>query len=152
MILKLKEKKKLMKKLSEGQIKYIEDSLSTIATTKIRKVSKIIEPSVIVDIVQKKYKVRITVRTRKKEYVMPRAVTSFFLHKYTLMTLEQISDYVGVRHHTTVMHHVKKINDLIDVYPEIEYELKKIDVQIQNYYDNLYSKIDTDASNSIQTL
>ena len=40
----------------------------------------------------------------------------------------------------------------MDVYPEVKAELNKIDWDIQNYYDNLYGKIDIDASNSIQTL
>lgn len=141
-----------MKKLTEAQIKYIENSLSTIATTKIRKVSKIIEPSVIVDLIQKKYKIRITVKTKRREYVMPRMVASYFLHKYTLMTLEQISDYVGVTHHTTIIHHIQTINDLIDAYPEVKSELVLIDAKIQSYYDNLYGKTEEHASNSIQTL
>ena len=74
------------------------------------------------------------------------------MHKYTLLTLNKIAKYVGVNDHATVLNHIKKINDLRDVYAEIQAELDEIDDKIKNYYDNLYGKIDTDASNSIQTL
>ena len=144
-----REKRKLSKRFSPTDLKFIE---STVSIAKRKIVEKIIEPSVIVSIVKKFYGVEITKRTRKREYAHARSVASFFLHKYTLLTLETICSYVGLTDHTSIIHHVDKVSSLKDVYPSVDAEVNEIDKEIQNYYNNLYGKIDTDASNSIQTL
>jgi len=151
--------KELLKMFTESSLKFklVEEQINTMKSmisfsSKPRAVERIVEPSVIKRIIEDKYDVDITKRTRKREYIFPRSVTSYFLHKYTLLTLNKIAIHVGVNDHATVLNHIKKINDLRDVYPEIQAELDEIDDKIKNHYDNLYGKIDTDASNSIQTL
>ena len=138
MQLTLREKKRLSRKFTAKDLKFIE---STISIAKRKIVERVIEPTVIVNIVKEFYGVEITKRTRKREYVHARSGASYFLHKYTLLTLEHICLYVGLTDHTSIIHHVDKVGNLKDVYPSVQAEIDLLDDKIQNYYDNLYGKI-----------
>jgi chromosomal replication initiator protein len=56
------------------------------------------------------------VASRKKsaEYVLPRQVIMYLCRKYTDSTLENIARLLGKKDHTTVIHGIDKISDLLD--------------------------------------
>ena len=127
------------------QKSYVIDSLiDGLQGKKSRRVETLIEPIAIITIIQNRYRIEISKRTRKKEYVEPRMLASFFLHKYTLLSLKRIGFYVGVSDHTSVLHHVHSVQDSMDVYKHYADNVASIDEEIQNYYKTIY-----DASNGI---
>jgi len=128
------------------QLYDLDSSIKNMNITSYRKVYKIIEPIVIVDIIKSRYNINIKKKTRKQEYIDARILASYFLYKYTLLSLKRIGEYVGVKDHATVLYHVKKVRSLMDVYKNYEDNVKSIDTQILNYYENVYD------GNSIQTL
>lgn len=124
----------------------LDSSIKNMNFTSYRKVYKIIEPRVIVDIIKSRYNLDITKKTRKQEYIDARILASYFLYKYTLLSLKRIGGYVGVKDHATTLYHVKKVRSLMDVYKDYEANVKSIEEEILNYYENIYD------GNSIQTL
>jgi chromosomal replication initiation ATPase DnaA len=128
------------------QLYDLDSSIKNMNITSYRKVYKIIEPRVIVDIIKSRYNINIKKRSRKQEYIDARILASYFLYKYTLLSLKRIGSYVGVEDHSTVLYHVKKVRSLIDVYKSYEDNVKSIDAEILNYYQNIYN------GNSIQAL
>ncbi len=60
---------------------------------------------------------------RKKEFVFPRQVSMWFLHKELELTLEQTGKELGGRDHTTVIHGCDKINWLLQHEEEIKKEV-----------------------------
>lgn len=54
-------------------------------------------------------------KTRKKEIVTARQVAMYLSKQYTTHTLKSIGLYFGKRDHTTVLHAVKTVEDLMDV-------------------------------------
>jgi chromosomal replication initiation ATPase DnaA len=67
----------------------------------------------LLDILKEYFQVDITKATRKRNVVDARHISYFMLRKYTSLALTQIGDMIGVRDHTTVIHGVRKIRDLI---------------------------------------
>ena len=52
-------------------------------------------------------------QSRKKEYVKPRQIAMFLIRKELDSSFPSIGDFFGGRDHTTVMHAVEKINELV---------------------------------------
>lgn len=130
----------------KNQLYDLDSSIKNINITSYRKVYKIIEPRVIVDIIKSRYNIDIKKRTRKQEYIDARILASYFLYKYTLLSLKRIGEYSGVKDHATVLYHIKKVRSLMDVYKDYEANVRSIEEEILNYYENIYN------GNSIQTL
>ncbi len=57
----------------------------------------------------------IKAKTRKKEIVIARQVAMYFAKEYTNHSLKSIGYYFGGRDHSTVIHAVQSVNDMIDV-------------------------------------
>ncbi len=53
-------------------------------------------------------------KTRKRNIVVARQLSMYFAKKLTTLSLKEIGKHFGNRDHTTVMHSIKTINDLID--------------------------------------
>uniref|UniRef100_UPI004049C999 chromosomal replication initiator protein DnaA n=1 Tax=Fulvivirga sp. TaxID=1931237 RepID=UPI004049C999 len=67
-------------------------------------------------------------KTRKKEIVIARQVAMFFSKDYTNHSLKSIGYHFGGRDHSTVIHAVQSVNDMIDTDSKFRYsidELKK---------------------------
>jgi len=56
--------------------------------------------------------IRKNTNTRKKEYVEPRQLGMYFLHKYTELNLTQVGRLFN-KHHATVLHAIKTVPDWI---------------------------------------
>ena len=54
-------------------------------------------------------------KTRKKEIVIARQVAMFFSKDYTNHSLKSIGYHFGGRDHSTVIHAVQSVNDMMDV-------------------------------------
>lgn len=57
-------------------------------------------------------------KSRKKELVMARQTAMHLIKKYTTHSLKTIGAYFGGRDHTTVIHAVEVIDDLLDKDPQ----------------------------------
>ncbi len=67
-------------------------------------------------------------KTRKKEIVIARQVAMFFSKDYTNHSLKSIGYHFGGRDHSTVIHAVQSVNDMLDTDAKFRYsidELKK---------------------------
>lgn len=53
-------------------------------------------------------------RSRKRECIDAKGIVCYFLRRYSRMTLTKIGEALKLDH-ATIMHHVKKFNDLVDV-------------------------------------
>jgi chromosomal replication initiator protein len=65
-------------------------------------------------------------QSRKRSVCYPRQVLTYFLVKYTQLSLEALGNILGGRDHTTVMHASETIRDLMDVYENVIVEVKEI--------------------------
>jgi len=54
----------------------------------------------------------LTVRTNRREYVIPRQIAIYIARQLTGASLEQIGREFGYRHHTTVLHSIRKIGKM----------------------------------------
>jgi chromosomal replication initiator protein len=57
-------------------------------------------------------------KTRLREIVKPRQVFCWLAAKYTNTSLVDIGSFLGGKHHTSIMYHVRQINDLISIHDE----------------------------------
>ena len=53
-------------------------------------------------------------KTRKREIVVPRQVSMYLTKEYTNMSLKAIGYHFGNRDHSTVIHAIKTVNDMMD--------------------------------------
>jgi chromosomal replication initiator protein len=73
--------------------------------------------SSILDAVAKYYKVRIADikgKARHKSIIIPRQMCMYLARKHTPMSLEEIGANIGRRDHTTVMHSIEKIEQMLN--------------------------------------
>ena len=54
----------------------------------------------------------LTVRTNRREYVIPRQIAMYIARQLTGASLQEIGREFGHRHHTTVLHCIRKIEKL----------------------------------------
>jgi chromosomal replication initiator protein len=85
-----------------------EYSSTRVLTSKIR-----VKHDKIIDLVKSHFGVDFTRKTRKFEYKEARQIAAYLLRKYTSMTLSDIAEYVGVSDHTTIIHAIKKVEDIM---------------------------------------
>ena len=67
-------------------------------------------------------------KTRKKEIVIARQVAMYFAKEYTHHSLKSIGFHFGGRDHSTVIHGVQAVNDMMETDSKFKYsidELKK---------------------------
>ncbi|MBI3887504.1 hypothetical protein HY310_00355 [Candidatus Microgenomates bacterium] len=63
---------------------------------------------------------------RDKSIALPRQIIMYLLKKKTRMTLDEIGDYLGGRDHTTIMHGVEKIENMLESDNMIASDVDKI--------------------------
>lgn len=87
---------------------------------------------VIIDAVVKQYRTtydKINVKDRSTAVRLPRQIIMYLLSKNTNLSLKNIGDLFS-RDHTTVIHAVKHIQDLIDVEPQFKNRIREIERNI----------------------
>ena len=75
----------------------------------------------------------IKLHTRKREIVELRQIFLWLLRNKTTMPLKKIGAMCGNRHHTTVMHSAKLVNDLADTNKKYREDLDKIKIAFENF-------------------
>jgi chromosomal replication initiator protein len=68
---------------------------------------------------------------RIRKLSLPRQICMYLLRKHLLMSLPEIGKFLGGRDHTTVLHAVEKISELLKNDPEIESHTNKIETLIR---------------------
>lgn len=58
--------------------------------------------------------IEIRLKSRKREIVQPRQIAMYLIKKHTNLSLKQIGSFFGGFDHTTVIHSVQTVEDLID--------------------------------------
>ena len=89
-----------------------------------------ISPDKIIKIITKHFSISIESiqkKDRSQNIVYARRMICYFLYKYSLMSLTEIGKIFGGQDHTTILYHIKTLNDLRWAYPQIEAEILIID-------------------------
>jgi len=75
-------------------------------------------------------------KVKKREIVIPRQVAMYFSKRFTQLTLQLIGDNFGGRDHSTVIHALESVEDMM-----------KIDANFKNQIDELNKKLKSRVSN-----
>lgn len=129
--------------LIRGLIKRIEESYAVALelgadcgiVAKIKSNTLIIEPYFIVDLVQRKLGVEVSMKSRKREVVEARQVAVYLLHKYSRLSLERIAQYVNVADHSGVIYHLNKITGYLEHDERIMVLVKAFERDINDFYE-----------------
>lgn len=114
--------------ISESQIKKLLNSLSTAPP-------KILNPLMIIKIVSEFYNINtadLIIRSRKREFVMPRQIAMYLLRSELKISYPSIGEKLGGRDHTTAIHAYEKINQEINTNNALEQEINLIKDKIYN--------------------
>ena len=93
--------------------------------------SKVVTPSLIIDIVSEHFGVKpedITSKKRNSEYVLPRQIVMYLCRELTATPYADIGKLLSKKDHTTIMHGVKKITAEMEVNEDIK---NKVDIIIK---------------------
>lgn len=99
----------------------------------------VVEPYFIVDMVQKKMGVSVTSTRRKQEIVEAKQIIIYLLRKYTVLSLKSISEYVSLKDHTSVLHHIKQVEGFLDIDDYIREVIEDFEKQIYEKYESKYN-------------
>lgn len=70
-------------------------------------------------------------KTRKKEIVIARQVAMYVAKQYTNYSLKSIGEYCGGRDHSTVIHAIQSVNDMLHTEPLFKVSLEEIKRKIK---------------------
>lgn len=73
---------------------------------------------------------------RDKKFVIPRQIAIYLSRELTEMALTEIGDAFGGKDHTTIMHAIKKIEDLIKTDSSLDARVKAFKKEIKEYNKN----------------
>lgn len=80
-------------------------------------------------------------KSRKAYIVICRKLISFFLRKYTTLSLKQIGVYAGVTDHATVIFHINEINDRISVDKTTQNLIYEVECYLNGVEHDIYEEI-----------
>lgn len=93
-------------------------------------VSKVnITPDEIIDVVSGYYKVSkqaLLGRKRTRSIVIPRQMCIYLIRNYTALSLQEIADKIGRKDHSTIIHAIKRIEELKKANPDIAGDMSRI--------------------------
>jgi chromosomal replication initiator protein len=92
------------------------DQAKNILASLITSKKRLVSPKKIAEVVAEFYNIRmedLVKQSRKKEFVKPRQIAMYLIRKELDNSFPSIGDFFGGRDHTTVMHAVEKVNNLI---------------------------------------
>jgi chromosomal replication initiation ATPase DnaA len=105
-----------------------------------------INPVTVVTVIKDHFGVDVNVKTRKKEYSRAREVASYLLKKYTLLSLKEIAEHVGLTDHTSSLYHIRKVSGFIEIDKDFKLMMDQLENKLTTYHDYI------NADNTIQTL
>jgi chromosomal replication initiation ATPase DnaA len=74
---------------------------------------------------------------RKREIVIARMLSQYFIKKYTSLSLKNIGLIFGGRDHATIIHAISTINNGLDVKQKELINFESYDTRIRNYRDTI---------------
>ncbi len=98
---------------------------------KINTISKRLNSNEILESISKFFEIpvsEIVGRRRTAKIAEARMIAAYVLRKdrYLSLGLKHIGNILGGKDHTSVMHHVKRIGELIDIEPEFRVKIKEV--------------------------
>lgn len=75
---------------------------------------KSIKPEKIVQLVEDVFSTYIKANNRKQKTIFARQAAAYMLRMYTRLSLSEITSYIGVNDHTTVLYSINKCKDIMD--------------------------------------
>jgi chromosomal replication initiation ATPase DnaA len=75
---------------------------------------KSIKPEKIVQLVEDVFSTDIKANNRKQRTIFARQAAAYMLRMYTRLSLSEITSYIGVNDHTTVLYSINKCKDIMD--------------------------------------
>lgn len=72
-----------------------------------------IKPEKIVQLVEEVFSSNVKAKNRKQNTIFGRQAAAYMLRMYTKLSLSEITRYVGVKDHTTVIYSIQKCRDLM---------------------------------------
>jgi chromosomal replication initiation ATPase DnaA len=75
---------------------------------------KSIKPEKIVQLVEDVFSTDIKANNRKQKTIFARQAAAYMLRMYTRLSLSEITSYIGVTDHTTVLYSINKCKDIMD--------------------------------------
>lgn len=95
-----------------------------------------VDPKWIVRLVESSLGVDTSVRWRKREVINARQYIAYLIYKYSRITLKDITEYVGLNDHTSVLHHVNKVRGFLTYDEEVQNTINKFeDAIISKFYE-----------------
>ena len=74
---------------------------------------KTIKPEKIVQLVEEVFSTDIKANNRKQKTIFGRQAAAYMLRMYTRLSLSEITSYIGVKDHTTVLYSITKCRDIM---------------------------------------
>jgi len=74
---------------------------------------KNIKPEKIVQLVEDVFSVNIKANNRQQKTIFGRQAAAYMLRMYTRLSLSEITSYIGVKDHTTVLYSITKCKDIM---------------------------------------
>ena len=105
-----------------------------------------VNPITVLTIVKEHFGVDVNVKTRKRTYARAREVASYLLKKYTLLTLKEIAEHIGLKDHTSALYHIRKVSGFLEIDKEFKSMMDELENKLTTYHDYI------NADNTIQTL
>ena len=105
-----------------------------------------INPVTVLTVIKDHFGVDVNVKTRKREWARAREVASYLLKKYTLLTLKEIAEHVGLNDHTSSLYHIRKVSGFIEIDNEFKSMMDELETKLTTYHDYI------NANNTVQTL
>lgn len=81
-------------------------------------------------------------KTRKREYVQTRQVTTYFFKEFTRLSYPQMGSFFG-KDHATAMHACKTINNLKDTNFDFRHEIDNLESEIRTRLDVIFQSKNT---------
>ena len=105
-----------------------------------------VNPITVLTVVKEHFGVDVNVKTRKRTYARAREVASYLLKKYTLLTLKEIAEHIGLKDHTSALYHIRKVSGFLEIDKEFKSMMDELENKLTTYHDYI------NADNTIQTL
>ena len=105
-----------------------------------------VNPVTVLTVIKEHFGVDVNVKTRKREWARAREVASYLLKKYTLLSLKEIAEHVGLNDHTSSLYHIRKVSGFLEIDKEFKLMMDQLENKLTTYHDYI------NADNTIQTL
>jgi chromosomal replication initiation ATPase DnaA len=105
-----------------------------------------VNPITVLKVIKEHFEVDVNVKTRKRAYARAREVASYLLKKYTLLSLKEIAEHIGLKDHTSALYHIRKVSGFLEIDKEFKLMMDELENKLTTYHDYI------NADNTIQTL